>query len=441
MIDGRLGYASSGELQIAYRASGEHNATDLIVIPGMVSHLEAFAEFETHCSWIQRLGRTFRVIEYDKRGQGLSDRVNGVPPPEQLMDDVSGLIDTLHCDRPVLFGYSEGGAIALLYAATYPERVRGVVVFGAFPRLCNSDDYSLMRRQDDLLKMERWWGTGGSGHQFCPQLMSVPGFRERFARLERMCCTPKAWRQMIDTLCQVDIRPVLSHVRVPVLVTHRRDDKAVPVANGRFLADNLPNARYVELPTGGHIPSIGDFEPLVEEIEKFASSNSRHVATGDRLLSTVLFTDIVGSSEKLAQIGDRAWRQTLDRHDRKVDEVMRVHRGRLVKSTGDGVLCIFDGPARAISAAQSLIQSLGALDLRIRAGLHTGEIEPRQSDVTGLAVHVAARLLTVAQPGEVLVTRTVADLVAGADIRFAERGRHVLKGIPGEWQLLAVAKD
>jgi len=256
-----------------------------------------------------------------------------------------------------------------------------------------------------------------------------------------MCCTPKAWRQMIDTLCQVDIRPVLSHVRVPVLVTHRRDDKAVPVANGRFLADNLPNARYVELPTGGHIPSIGDFEPLVEEIEKFASSYSRHVATGDRLLSTVLFTDIVGSSEKLAQIGDRAWRQTLDRHDRKVDEVMRVHRGRLVKSTGDGVLCIFYGPARAISAAQSLIQSLGALDLKIRAGLHTGEIEPRQSDVTGLAVHVAARLLTVAQPGEVLVTRTVADLVAGADIRFAERGRHVLKGIPGERQLLAAAKD
>ena len=439
MIDGQLGYALSGELQIAYRASGLHNALDLILVPGMVSHLEAFAEFELHSTWIERLGRRFRVIEYDKRGQGLSDRLNGVPPPEQLMDDISALIDTLKSDRPVLFGYSEGGAIALLYAATYPERVRGVVVFGAFPRFSNSGDYNLMWPRDETLKMERWWGTGGSGYQFCPQLMSVPGFRERFARLERMCCTPKAWRQMIDTLCQLDIRPVLPQVRVPVLVTHRRDDKAVPVANGRFLADNLPNALYVELPTGGHIPAFGDAEALVEEIEKFAFSNGNQPAVGDKLLSTVLFTDIVGSSERLAEMGDRAWRQTLDRHDRAVEEALRPHRGRLIKSTGDGVLCIFDGPVRAIAAARALIQRLRDLDLQIRVALHTGEVEPRHGDVTGLAVHVAARLLTIAQPNDILVTRTLADLVAGADVSFSDRGRHALKGIPGEWQLLSVA--
>ena len=428
-------YADAGDLQIAYQVWGRGEAT-LICVPGLISHIEIFQEIPEFGAWMARLTQRFKVVIFDKRGQGMSDRGAGVPGPEQRMDDITAVADAEGLARFALFGNSEGAAISLLYAATFPARVKAVAVFGGFARFANSNDYDLMFTEEQLLKSVRYWGTGASGYSFFRHRM--PAMREQIGRFERMCCTPNAYRKMLETNIQIDIRDLLSEVKVPVMVMHRRDDGAIPVANGRYLADHMPEAKYVEFAHGGHIPWMGDIEELIVELEDFLLDPASQRAEPQTQLSTVLFTDIVGSSEMLTALGDKQWRDVLDQHDRLAAQDIAHYQGTLVKNTGDGLLATFDGPARAINCAKALQASFASLDLEVRAGLHIGEVEPRADDITGLAVHVAARVMDKAGAGQVLITRTLADLIAGSGLSTETAGAHELKGLAGQWPLVRV---
>jgi class 3 adenylate cyclase len=431
-------YADAGELQIAYQVHGD-GPDALIVVPGLISHIELQQEMPEYCAWLEAMAAHFKVIIFDKRGQGLSDRSAGVPGPEQRMDDITAIAAAEELPDFSLFGYSEGAAIAILYAASFPDRVKAVSVFGGFARFSNCDDYHFMSDEEDILKMVKHWGNGGFGYVLFPE--RIAEMREMIARLERACVTPNALRTMLETNFKIDVRAVLPEIQVPVLVMHRRDDLAVPVANGRYLADHLPNADYVEFAHGGHLQWNGDMQAVVDATVQFMQASapqggSRESRAG--VLSTVLFTDIVGSSTQLAQLGDKKWRQLLDAHDRIAERETAHYQGRLIKNTGDGLLITFDGPARAIKCAQALAGGLRSLDIEIRCGLHIGEVEPRADDITGLAVHVAARVMDLASASQVLITRTLADLIAGSGISLSDHGDHELRGLPESWRLYAV---
>lgn len=438
MSNGVTKYADAGDLQIAYQVHGD-GPDVLIIVPGLFSHIEIHQETSEYCDWLALLATRFKVIIFDKRGQGLSDRSAGVAGPEQRMDDISAVAAAENVRNFSLFGYSAGGAIAILYAASFPERVRSIATFGGFVRFANCDDFDLMNDVENILKAVKNWGNGGFGFAIMPDKM--PEYRNDMARLERSCATPNAFRAMLEMNFEIDIRHVLPAIKTPVLVMHRRDDKAVPVANGRYLADHLPKADYVEFADGGHMPWIGDAEAVVEATLQFMQASPIQDSERESqpsVLSTVLFTDIVGSSEQLARMGDRKWRQTLDAHDGIAEHEIAEFQGRLVKNTGDGLLATFDGPARAIKCAQAVAAKLNSLDIEIRCGLHIGEVEPRADDITGLAVHVAARVMDLATANQVLITRTLADLIAGSGISLADHGDHELKGLPDSWRLFEV---
>jgi len=433
-------YADANGVQIAYQIWGD-GAVDLIVVPGIVSHIEAMLDFVEYEAWLRRAARRFRVVVFDKRGQGLSERIDGVPSPEEKMDDIAAVMTAIGSKRAALFGQSEGAAISVLFAATYPERVRGIVLWGGFARFSNTDDYDLMFDDDVMLRSVKHWGTGASLLSFCQHHVDAPGFREKFAKLERLTCSPNEYRRMLETNMRIDVRPILSQVRVPALVMHRRDDKAIPVNNGRYLADNLPGAKYVEFAEGGHLQTLGDTELPMREIEEFLFGAQPVEPSTRTALSTVLFTDIVESSRRLGELGDSKWAEVLDRHDQVAGEIIAEYRGELIKHTGDGVLAAFDGPARGVRCALALVRAMADMSLEIRCGLHIGEVEWRRTDIAGMAVHIAARVIDVAAPGEVLATRTICDLVAGSGLVFDERGEHVLKGIAGDWALYAASPD
>jgi pimeloyl-ACP methyl ester carboxylesterase len=433
-------YARCGELFIAWQESGK-GPIDLVLVPGIVSHVEAFHELPGYEGFLERVGRFARVIAFDKRGTGLSDRATEAPTFEERMDDIRAVMDAAGCERAALFGISEGGSLAALFAASFPERSRALILFGSFPRvLAEPDSYPFGFPEGALGTKEQWladWGTGTSAELMFPSRAREPSVRQLWARIERLAAAPSGFWSLAQVLQQIDVRAVLPTVRVPTLVL-RPERELFPPEMSRYFAEHIPGARLIELPGVDHYPWLGPVDGLVAEVEEFLTGVRSH-AEPDRVLATVLFVDIVGSTARAAELGDRRWRELLDAHDAGVRREVARARGRELGTAGDGFLAAFDGPARAIRCAQAIRAHARGLGLEVRAGLHTGECEVRGQGLAGIALHIGARVAALAGPGEVLVTSTVHDLVAGSGIAFAERGAHALAGVPGERRILAVA--
>lgn len=433
-------YASSGDVSIAYQVMGE-GPIDLIMVPGLVSHAEFFHEFPGYTDFLRRLATFARVISFDKRGQGLSDRIDGSPSLDERMDDLVAVMKATGSSRAALFGYSEGASMTALFSATYPERVSHLVLYGGFARFSNTDDYDLMFSMEQILRGCRHWGTGASINRFAPSFAEDAAAVKLWAKGERLVASPGGYRAMIESNALIDVRAILPQLRLPVMVLHNEADIAVPVANGRYLADHIPGARYIEYPAGDHRPwAEGNAEALCGDVEEFVTGHREIVVQeAERVLATVLFTDIVGSTQQLASLGDQAWRRLLDEHDKLAHQLVQQHRGRLIKTTGDGILASFDGPGRAIKCALAFSGAVARIGLKLRAGLHTGEVEVRGEDIAGIAVNAAARIMGEAGAGEILVSRVVTDLVAGAGVNFSPQAPRELKGLPGRWDLFATA--
>ena len=433
-------YALSGDVRVAYQVVGD-GPRDLVLVPGFVSHLELAWEHPPYERFMRRLAEIARVIVFDKRGSGLSDPVGAAATIEERIDDIRAVMDAAGSERADVFGWSEGGSMAAVFGASFPERVSALVLYGSFARGVQAEDHpwAVTREAAELFVQEdeeETWGQGLSLLVTAPSRFDDEALVRWWGRFERQSMSPTMARAVIRLDFDLDIREILPSVRVPTLVIHRTGD-VIPVEGARWLAEQIPGARYVELPGDDHWPWITDPDEIVEEVEEFLTGE-RHEREPDRVLATVLFTDIVGSTERAAALGDRRWRDLLEQHDRLVRRELDRHRGREVKMTGDGVLATFDGPARAITCARAICEQVRPLGIEVRGGLHTGECELRDGDVGGLAVHIGARVAGIAGAGEVVVSGTVKDLVVGSDIPFTERGTHTLKGAPGEWRLYAV---
>jgi pimeloyl-ACP methyl ester carboxylesterase len=433
-------YARSGELRIAYGVLGD-GPVDFVFVPGFVSHLDNWWEFNASARFFRRIASFSRLIMFDKRGTGLSDPSEGVPTLEERIDDVRAVMDAVGSTSAFICGLSEGGPMSVLYSATYPDRTLGLILIGANVRILEAPDwpYGVTRGELDsfLEDIDEHWGQGGLMNLFLPSFVDDERARRAWARYQRMGASPGTARALMEANALIDVREVLPHIQVPTLVVHRTDEHVVPVSQGRYLAEHIPHAKLLEQPGDDHLPWLGDADGVLDAIEEFVTG-SRHHVDEDRVLATVLFTDIVDSTRQAAEAGDRRWRELLDAHDEfGVREVGRF-RGRRVKTTGDGMLAVFDGPARGVHCAEAVRDAVEELGVELRAGLHVGECELRGDDVGGLAVHIGARIAGLARPGEILVSRTVRDLVAGSDLRFAERGEQQLKGVPERWPLYAV---
>ena len=434
-------YTKSGDIHIAWQAEGREDAIDLIYVPTWVGQLEVLGEEPTIQAFVEKMCGFARLISFDRRGAGLSDPMVGAPTLEEQIDDVLAVMEAAGSERAALLGSLEGGPLAMTFAATHPDKVSALVLYATFARAAWAPDYDWAPKPEDRARsldaLVSQWGQGMIGAGIAPSKASDPDFIAWAGRMERYSASPGTIRKIQDVVGGTDVRHVLPTIRVPTLVMHRRDDSFLKVEHSRYLAEHIPGARYVELEGSDSLFSVGDSDALIGEVEEFLTG-ARHVREPDRVLATVLFTDIVGSTERAAELGDSDWRSLLQRHDALVRTEVERHRGRTVKSTGDGVLATFDGPARAVRAATSIGDAVGRLGVEIRAGLHTGELEVLDDDVGGLAVHIGARVMAKARAGEVLVSSTVKDLVVGSGLDFSERGEHELKGIPGEWRLFAV---
>jgi pimeloyl-ACP methyl ester carboxylesterase len=437
-------YARSGDASIAYQVVGD-GPIDLVLVLGFATHLELQWEAPALARFFERLGSFARLIIFDKRGSGLSDPVTEAPTLEQRMDDVRAVMDAAGSERAALFGISEGGPMCVLFAATHPERASALVLHGAMGRTTEAPDYPWASPEDALRESATelilpYWGQQAEGmvELFAPSLVDDPEVVEFTARMERSAASPAMVQQIFEMFLDIDVRAILPTIRVPTLVLHRHGDRVVNRRAGEELARRIPGARYVELPGIDHIPWAGDSEAVLGEVEEFLTG-ARSAPEPDRVLATVMFTDIVGSTERAAEVGDARWRELLAAHETAVRRELARFRGREVKMLGDGCLATFDGPARAIRCGQAIADAGRALGLEVRIGIHSGEVELIGEDVGGIAVHIAARVGALAAAGEVLVSGTVKDLVAGSGIGFADRGAQRLKGVPDEWRLFAVA--
>ena len=386
MDDPQTRYADSHGLSIAYQTMGE-GALDIVIAPGLISHVELYHDFPGYTRYLRRLTEFGRVITFDKRGQGLSDALHGTPTLEERMDDLLAVMDAAGSEKAAIFGFSEGGGRALSILS--------------------------------------------------PELADDDAMKKMFARIERYASTPSAMRKYFEVNFGIDVLDILPAVRTPSLILHREDDRQVPVQAGRHLASTLQDAVYQDAGTGGHHYWIGEIEPSLSCIRAFLTGDAPQPVLSDRVLATVLMTDIVGSTEMVERLGDDVWRDMLDRHDRAVADLVALYRGRVVKFTGDGLLAVFDGPGRAVECAAQLVKKLESLGLPVRAGLHTGEIELRGDDIGGSSVHLAARIMSLSDAGEVKVSKTVADLMIGnLDVTFETAGLHRLKGFSSEMEIL-----
>lgn len=433
--------ASDG-VSIAYQFFGD-GPRDLVWVPGWISHLEVAWEEPTLARFFERLGSFCRLILFDKRGTGLSDRVaeSDLPTLETRMGDVLAVCDAIGSERTALLGVSEGAPMCALFAATYPERTTALVLCGGFARRLRSADYEegtpVEVYEDVLREIADGWG-GPVGIDFrAPSRVNDARFRDNWARYLRAGASPGAAIALTKMNGEIDVRGVLPSIRVPTLVLHRTGDRAISVRAGRSMAEAIPGAAFVELPGDDHLPWVGDSDRVLSEIEAFLTGVRGNVAA-DRVLGTVLFTDIVGSTERAAEIGDLGWRDLLEAHNARVRREFERFDGREAKTTGDGFLATFDGPARAVRCANAITQTVREIGIEVRAGLHTGEIEFVDGEVHGIAVHIGARVAALAGAGEVLVSSTVKDLIAGSGLEFADRGEHVLKGVPGAWRVFAL---
>jgi pimeloyl-ACP methyl ester carboxylesterase/class 3 adenylate cyclase len=436
-------YARSGDVSIAYQVFGD-GPFDLVFVPGAFSHVDLIWPDERRARYFRALASFARVIVFDKRGTGASDHVE-VGDLESRMDDVRAVMDDAGSARAAVMGTSEGGPMSMLFAATYPERIRALVLYGTFARGSWAPDYPWMptraEGERDVEEDARTWGTTEAARFFVSaEDADAPELLQAQAARMRMMGSPGTVATVGRMNLEIDVRDILRSIRVPTLVLHRLEDH-LPIDNGRFLAREIPGARMVELPGGPHMSFLGDWQAVIREVEDFL----RPLATmpddepeTESVLATVLFTDIVGSTAKAASVGDRAWRELLDRHHSAIRAQLARYRGRELDTAGDGFFASFDGPARAIRCACAIRDAVGDLDLEVRAGLHTGECEVLDGKVAGIAVSIGARVAAQARPGEVLVSQTVKDLVAGSGIAFESRGAAELKGVPGEWGLYAV---
>jgi pimeloyl-ACP methyl ester carboxylesterase len=437
-------YARSGELSIAYQVIGE-GARDILFIPGFVSNVELMWEQAFYRRMFECFARLGRLIVFDKRGVGLSDRQLGTGSASDRMDDVRAVADATGIETATVIGLSEGGPLGILFASTYPERVRQLVLWGTFARMHIAPDYPIgidpAVTASFIDRLEGQWGSGSAWRSFISHLPNDEDTRRLIARYERQTTTPGAMKQIMLSNVTIDVRDALPSIQAPTLVIQRSGDRLVSAPLARHMAERIPDARYVELPGDFHVSGeVGRDDDALDAIAAFVSGDTaERVASYDRVLATVLFTDIVDSTAKAASLGDRAWTELLQRHDESAEREIVRHRGHLVKRTGDGLLATFDGPGRGVLAAHAIRSAARLLGLEVRAGVHTGEIERRDADVSGIAVHIGARIGSIAAPGEILVSGTVKDLVIGSGIAFEDRGRHALKGIPGDWQVWAAS--
>ena len=433
-------YAQSGELSIAYQSVGD-GPVDLLFIPGFVSNVELLWELPHWVDLLGALSGLGRLVFFDKRGTGCSDRTLGTGSAEDRMDDARAVADAAGIDQAVVIGLSEGGPLAILFATAFPERVRSLVLWGTFARAMKAPDYEIGLDPEVveafIQSIRAQWGTGHALEAFLGSIDD--DMLELLARYEHQTASPGAAATILHHNVNMDVRYALGAVSVPTLVVHRTGDPIVPVALARYLAEHIAGARLVEVPGAFHVGSQPhDDDPILDAIAEFITGAPVARAVDiDRVLTTVLFTDIVDSTTRAATIGDRAWRALLEQHDTAAARAIENHRGVLVKRTGDGLLATFDGPGRGIRAAHALQDAVQPLGIEVRAGLHTGEVERRADDVAGIGVHIGARVSALAGPGEVLVTSTVKDLVTGSDLVFDDRGARTLKGVPGDWHLWA----
>jgi len=432
-------YAKSGEINIAYQVVGD-GPLDLVFVPGFISHLDLQWADPRIARFLNRLASFSRLILFDKRGTGLSDPVAAPAPLEDRMDDVRAVMDAVGSQRAALLGLSEGGPMSVLFSATYAERTHALILCGTFATgtIDPVDSPGGQRWVDAVHRVMGFvdqWGEGRTLGVFAP---SADSATDRIGRgiFERSAATPQMARTLFKMLVDTDVRDVLPSIRVPTLVLHR-ENEFVPVEHARYLAEHIRGARLVVLPGADHIPFYGDADGYAEEIEEFLTG-ARHEPPSDRVLTTVMFTDIVDSTNRTANLGDARWRELMAAHDQLVRSQIERYRGREVKTMGDGFLATFDGPARGIRCARAIAEQVRALGIEVRAGLHTGECELIGEDIGGMAVNIGARIGALGAPNEVLVSSTVKDLVVGSGISFEDRGAHQLKGVPGEWRVFAV---
>jgi class 3 adenylate cyclase len=438
-------YVKSDDVHIAYQVIGD-GPLDLVFVPGFVSHVEATWQVPGRSAFFRRLASFSRLILFDKRGTGMSDRGSQIFTLEQRMQDVRAILDEVGSERAALFGVSEGGPMSLLYAATYPERTSALILYGCYARSCWAPDYPLGWYNEQWQRfaensVRNWGAPQGTGIEIlAPSLARDPIAAERAASYFRTAASPGAAAAILKMNSEIDVRHVLPAIRAPTLILHRIADRMVEIEHARRLAQGIPGAQLVELPGIDHLFWVGDADLLVDHVEQFLTGKHQ-VQDCDRVLATVLFADIVGSTERAVAIGDRSWRELLAAFRAKVRETLRNFKGREINTAGDGFLAAFDGPARAIRCAGAIRDAAHSLGLEVRCGLHTGECELVGEDLAGIAVHIGARVAALAAPGEVLVSQTVRDLVAGSGLAFAERGMHTLKGVPSEWRLFNAVVD
>ena len=442
-------YAKSGDVNIAYQVTGE-GPFDLVFVPGFVTHVEIAWRIPGFAPFLEQLSSFCRLIRFDKRGTGMSDRVSGAPTLEARMDDVRAVMDAVGSQRAALYGLSEGAAMTILFAATYPERTAALVVRSGFPRRMWAVDYPWGRTEDEYEReVKRDLQIFGSREQARDAVRALGRFEmddlDSFLEQLRFGSSPGALEALHRMNKEIDVRHVLPAVRVPTLILHGSEDTIVPVEVSHYMASRIPTARVVEISGAGHL-ALGKPASLINaEILRFVTdvweTGGWQESEPDRVLATVLFTDIVGSTAKAAELGDRAWRELLERHHALIRRQLLRFRGSELDVAGDGFFARFDGPARAVRCACAITESVRDLGLQVRAGLHTGECEVMDRKVGGIAVHIGARVAQAAQPGEVLVSSTVKDLVAGSGLRFRERGSAQLKGVPEQWRLYAVERD
>jgi class 3 adenylate cyclase len=443
-------YVKRDGVSIAYQVVGD-GPVDLLLAPGFVSHLDLAWSDAGTSRLLGRLASFSRLILYDKPGTGLSDPIPHLPTLEERGADIEAVLDAAGSERAVLFGVSEGGPTAVLLAATRPERIVSLILYGTFAVLANRapEAYSAevgehgRAGEEQLRDAIDNWGDGTKlARVFAPSLGE--GQARIWGTFARAAASPRMVAALIQTLMQIDVRDVLAAVRVPTLVLHLEDDRALPVEAGRLLADGIPGARFVTFAGTDHVFWLGQMrsraDEIVDEIERFVTG-AVHTANPDRILASVLFTDIVGSTTRAAELGDQAWRELLERHDMLIKRVVGEHGGRIVKHIGDGALSAFDGPASAMRCAEALRRQVADLGIQLRSGIHTGECEAIGDDLGGLAVHIGARVAAVAGPGEIVVSSTVKDLVVGSAMQFADRGEHELKGVPGSWRLYSLGEQ
>jgi class 3 adenylate cyclase len=434
-------YARSGDVGIAYQVLGE-GEMDLVIAFPFVSHLDLLWESPALTHFMRRLGSFARVILFDRRGVGLSDPVDRAATLEERMDDVRAVMDAAGSERAALLGMSEGATMCMLFAATYPERTSALVLWGAMARSTRADDYPWAPEKEAVEEAQAeliapLWGQGATIEIFSPSVAGDPRAREFQARFERQAASPMRVMQLLEMFLDTDVRDVLPLIQAPTAVMHRRHDRAVNVRAARWLAERIEGSRYVELEGEDHFPWVGDSEAALAAIEEFLTG-VRPGPAPERVLATVLFTDIVDSTGVAAELGDRRWRELLEEHQRLVRKRLAQFEGREIKTTGDGFLALFDGPSRAAQCAGAVAEDVPSLGIEVRAGLHAGEVELIGEDVGGIAVHVAARIAALADGRTVLASRTVRDLATGSGVEFEAFGRHRLKGVPDEWEIYSV---